>query len=71
MPKSTEMALPVLTKSLLEMSLDVAMLFASFGCAYPPPPILAFLLKQSLSRKDIARSDITKLVTDISAMGPK
>ena len=55
------MALPVPTKSFVEMSPDVAMLFAPFGCTYPPPPISPFLLKQSLSPKDIAGSDIMKL----------
>jgi len=46
MPKRTEMALPVL--SFLEMSPDVAMLFAPFGCTHPPPPIVP---------KDIAGSE--------------
>ena len=36
-------------------------LFAPFGCTYPPLPILPFLLKQNLSPKDFAGSDITKL----------
>ena len=55
------MALLVPTKLLLEMSPDVAMLFAPFGCTHPPPPIPPFLLKQNLSPKDIAESDIMKL----------
>ena len=71
MPKGIKMALPVPTKSLLKMSPDAAMLFASFGCTHPPPPDPLFLLMQNLSPKDIARSDIIKLMTDISAIGPK
>ena len=55
------MALPVPTKSLLRTSPDTAMLFASFECTHPPPPVLPFLLTQNLSPKDIAGSDITKL----------
>ena len=55
------MTLPVPTKSLLKMSPDAAMLFAPFGCTHPPPPVLAFLLTQKLSPKDIAGSDIMKL----------
>ena len=55
------MALPVPTKSLLKMSPDTAMLFAPFGCTYPPPPVPPFLLTQNLSPKDIAGSDIMKL----------
>jgi len=55
------MALPVPTKLLLEMSPNAAMLFAPFGCIQPLPPIPPFLLKQNLSPKDIARSDIMKL----------
>ena len=65
------MALPVPTKSLLKMSPDAAMLFAPFRCIHPPPPVPPFLLTQNLSPKDIARSDIIKLMTDISAIGPK
>jgi len=61
MPKMIEMALPVPTRSLLKMSPDAAMLFAPFGCTHPPPPVLPFLLKQNLSPKDIAGSDIMKL----------
>ena len=60
LPKRTKMALPVPTKSVLETSSDVAMLFTPFGCTHPPPPIPPFLLKQNLSPKDIARSDIMK-----------
>ena len=58
MPKRTEMALPVPTKSLLKTSPDAAMLFAPFGCTSPVPP---FLLTQNISPKDVAGSDITKL----------
>ena len=55
------MALPVPTKSLLKTSPDAAMLFAPFGCTYPPRPVPPFLLTQNLSPKDIAGSDIMKL----------
>ena len=55
------MALSMPTKSLLEMSPDVTMLFAPFQCTHPPPPIPSFLLKQYLSPKDIAGSNIMKL----------
>jgi len=61
MPKRIEMALPEPTKSPLKTSSDAAMLFAPFGYTHPPPPIPPFLLKQNLSPKDIARSDIMKL----------
>ena len=44
MPKSTEMALPVLTKTFLQASPDMAMLFAPFGCTHPPSPVPPFLL---------------------------
>ena len=37
MPKRTEMALPMPTKSLLQPSSDKAMLFAPFGCTHPHP----------------------------------
>ena len=55
------MALPVLTKSFLQLSLDTTMQFALFGYTHPPPLIPPFLLKQNLSPKDNARSDIMKL----------
>jgi len=61
MPKRIEMALPVPTKSLLNMNIEAAMLFAPFGCTHLPPPVSPFLLTQNLSPKDIARSDIMKL----------
>ena len=61
MPKRIEMALPVPTKSLLKTNPDAAMLFAPFRCTHPPPPVLPFLLKQNLSLKDIAGSEIRKL----------
>ena len=38
------MALPVPTKAILQVSSDMAMLFAPFGCTHPPPPVLPFLL---------------------------
>jgi len=53
MPKRTEMALPVPTKSLLKMSPDVAMLFVPFGCTYPPPSVSPFLVTLNLSPKNI------------------
>ena len=62
-PKRTEIVLPVPTKSFLETTPDAAMLFAFFGCTHPLPPIPPFLLKQNLSPKDIAGSDIMKLKT--------
>jgi len=34
-------------------------LFTPIGCTRPPPPVLPFLLAQTLSPKDIAGSDIT------------
>ena len=67
------MALPVITKSLLKTSPDVATLFAPFGCTSPPPPVPPFLLMQNLSPKDIAESDnheAESLMTDISTIGP-
>jgi len=45
------------TMALLELSPDMAMLFAPFGCTHPPPPVPPFLL----SPKDIAGSDTMKL----------
>jgi len=38
------MALPVLTKAILQASPDMAMLFAPFGCTHPPPPVPPFQL---------------------------
>jgi len=61
MPKRIEMALPVPTKSFVQPSPDAALLFAPFGCTYPLPTVPPFLLKQNLSPKDIAGSDIMKL----------
>ena len=49
------MAYPVPTKAFLQPSPEAAMLFALFGCTYPPPPVTPFLLAQNLSPKDIAR----------------
>ena len=53
--KSTEMGHPVHvpTKAFLKPCLDVAMLFASCGCAHPLPPLF--------HPKNIAGSDIIKL----------
>ena len=67
------MALPVPTKLLLNMCPDATVLFAPFGCTYPPPPVPPFLLMQNLSRMDIAGSDIEaeSPMRVISAMGPK
>jgi len=48
-----------LTKVYLELRPEMAMLSAPFGCTHPPPPIPPFLLKQNLSPKVIAVSDIT------------
>ena len=39
---------------------EIAILFAPFGCTHSPPPVLPFLLKQNISPKDIAGSDITR-----------
>jgi len=61
MPERTQITLPVPTQSFLEMSPDVAMLFAPFGCTHLPPPIPLFLLKQNLSPKDIVENNIMKL----------
>jgi len=61
MPKRTEMALSVPTKSLLKMSPDAAMLLVPFGCTHPPPFVSPFLVTQNPSPKDIAGSDIMKL----------
>jgi len=49
------------TKAFSKRSPETAMLFALFGCTPPPPPILPFLLKQNLSPKVIAGSDVTKM----------
>jgi len=48
------------TKVFPKWSPETAMLSAPFGCTHPPPPILPFLLKQNLSPKVIAGSDITR-----------
>ena len=55
------MALPVPAKLFLEMNPDTTMPFAPFGYTHPPPSIPPLLLKQNLSPKDIAGSDILKL----------
>jgi len=56
----TAVAHPEPTKAFLKQSPEMAMLSAPFGCNHPPPPILPFLLKQNLSPKVIARSDIKR-----------
>ena len=61
MLKTTEMALPVPTKTFQSQSPDAHMLFAPSGCTHPPPPVPPFLLSQNLSPKDIAGCDIMKL----------
>jgi len=43
------------THLLSRPSPDTAMLFAHFRCTHPPSPVLASLLTQNLSPKDIAR----------------
>ena len=50
-----EMAHPGMTKGFLQLSPEAAMLLETG----PPSPVPPFLLAQSLSPKDIARSDIT------------
>ena len=52
--------LPVPTKALLEMSPDMVMLSAPFGCTHPPPPSHPFCFSRK-GGMDIARSDIMKL----------
>jgi len=48
------------TKAFPKRSPETVMLSAPFGCTQPPPPIPLFLLKQNLSPKVIAGSDITR-----------
>ena len=48
------------TKVFLKLKPEMAMLSAPFGCTHPPHPIPPFLLKQNLSPKVIAGSDITR-----------
>ena len=57
--KEGEMAHPVLTKGILQLSPEAAMLPGPRVETHPPPPVPPFLLAQNLSPKDIARSDIT------------
>jgi len=57
--RRTAVAHPEPTKAFLKRSPETAMLFA-FGCTHSPPPIPPFLLKQNLSPKVIAGSDITR-----------
>ena len=53
------MAHPVLTKGFLQLSPEAGKLPGPSVETRPPPPVPPFLLAQSLSPKDIARSDIT------------
>jgi len=48
---------PVPNKLFLQLSPNMAMLFAPFRCTHPPPPIPPFLLKQNLSPTDIGGSE--------------
>ena len=54
------MAYPALTKGFSQPSPDTAMLFASFRCTHPPPPVPLFLLTQNQSPKDIVKYNIMK-----------
>jgi len=56
--RRTAVANPEPTKAFLKLSPETAMLSAPFGCTHPLPPIPPFLLKQNLSPKIIAGSDI-------------
>jgi len=58
MQSRREMAYPGPTKAFLQLSPEVG-LFVAFGCTHCPSPVLPFLLKQNLSPKDIAGSEIT------------
>ena len=55
------MAYPALAKGFSWRSPNATILFASFGCTHPPPPVPPFLLMQDISPKDTARYDIMKL----------
>ena len=50
---------PGLTKGLLQLSPEAAMLPGPSVETRPPPPVPPFLLVQNLNPKGIARSDIT------------
>ena len=58
--RRTAVAHPEPTKVFPKQSPETAMLSAPFRCTHPPPPIPPFLLKQNLSPKVIAGSDITR-----------
>ena len=58
--RRTAVAHPEPTKAFPKQSPETAMLSAPFGCTHPPPPIPPFLLKQNLSLKVIAGSDVTR-----------
>jgi len=51
---------PEPTKAFLTLSPEIAVLSPPFRCTHPLPPIPLFLLKQNLSAKVIAGSDITR-----------
>ena len=51
------MVQPVLTKAFVQSVKAAAMRMAPHVETYPPPPILAFLLVQNLSSKQIASTD--------------
>jgi len=65
MPKTTEMALPVPTKLLLETSPDAAMLFTPIG------HLSLFVLSAEAGHCQKWHHEAESLSTDISAMGPK
>ena len=48
------------TEAFSKRSPETAMLSAPEGCTHPPSPIPPFLLKQNLSPKAIAGSDVTR-----------
>ena len=60
MHRRTAVAHPEPTKVFLKLSPEMAMLSVLFRCTHSPLPVLPFLLKQNLSPKDIAGSDITR-----------
>jgi len=59
MQRRREMAHSVLTKGILQLSPEAAMLSGPRVETRPPPSVPPFLLAQNLSPKDIAGSDIT------------
>ena len=58
MAKRTESTFLAPTKAFLQLSHDMAMLFAFCRLTFPPPPVPPFLLPQNLPPKDIARSEL-------------